>query len=184
MRWASLFGDLEGQLAAAGQLNLESEVSERARMDQAAVGLTDRLRGQLGGSLRVRLPSGMEFDGRLVHVGSEWVVLESGPGSILIPIYSAVVFRGLGRSTSMERSTTDSRLKLSAALRALSRDRALVSLHLRGSGRGSAVSGMIDRVGSDFIEFAVVPSGEYRRARSVVEVLTVPLHAVDAFVSQ
>lgn len=184
MRWAALFGDLEGQLAAASQLSLESEISERARMDQSAVGLADRLRGQLGGSLKARLSSGMEIDGRLVHVGSEWIVLENGPGSTLIPINSAVVFRGLKRSTSMKRSTSDSRLKLTSALRALSRDRALLCLHLRGGGGESAVTGMIDLVGSDFIEFAVVPSGEYRRARNVAEVLTVPIYAVDALVSQ
>ncbi len=172
------------QLATAGQLHLDSEISDRARMEQAAVKLADRLRGQLGGTLKVRVSAHEDFEGRLVHVGSEWLVLESGSQSMLIPFSSAAVIHGLGRSTSATQSFSDSRLKLTSALRVLSRDRAPLSVHLTGTDREGAVNGIIDRVGSDFIEVAVVPSGEYRRARNVVEMVAVPLHAVRAVVSQ
>lgn len=184
MRWAALFEDLEGQLAAAEQLDLASEVSERARMDQAAISLADRLRGQIGCLLRARVQADETFDGRLVHVGSEWLVLEAGPRSVLIPMAATMAFRGLGRSTSMEQSFSENKLKLTSALRALSRDRTLLSVHMKESGREGAATGTIDRVGNDFIEVAVVPSGEYRRARNVSEVVTVPLHAIGAIVSQ
>ncbi|GAB3530337.1 hypothetical protein [Arthrobacter monumenti] len=184
MRWAALFEDLEAQLATAGQLDMDSEISDRARMEQAAVKLVDRLRGQLGGTLKVRVSGHEDFEGRLVHVGSEWLVLESGSQSMLIPFSSATVIHGLGRSTSATPSFSDSRLKLTSALRVLSRDRAPLSVQLVGTEREGSVNGIIDRVGSDFIEVAVVPSGEYRRARNVVETVAVPLHAVRAVVSQ
>lgn len=184
MRWAALFEDLEAQLATADQLDLGSEISDRARMEQAAVKLADRLRGQLGGILRVRVSAHEDFEGRLVHVGSEWLVLESGSQSMLIPFSSVTLVHGLGRSTSANQTFSDSKLKLTSALRALSRDRAPLSVHLVGTGREGAVNGIIDRVGSDFIEVAVVPSGEYRRARNVLETVAAPLHAVVAVVSQ
>lgn len=184
MRWAALFEDLEVQLATASQLDLESEISDRVRMEQATVTLADRLRGQMGSTLKVRPSAHEDFEGRLVHVGSEWLILERGSQSILIPFSSAAVIHGLGRSTSAIQSFSDSRLKLTSALRVLSRDRAPLSVHLVGEGQEGTVNGIIDRVGSDFVEVAVVPSGEYRRARNVLEIVAVPLHAVRAVVSQ
>ncbi|HET7415289.1 MAG TPA: hypothetical protein VFI97_06285 [Arthrobacter sp.] len=184
MRWAALFADLEAQYASTDHLTLESEVAERARMDQSALTLNERLRGQTGAMLKVRTSSDETFEGLLTHVGTEWVVLHSGRRSVLVPLHSAVLFHGLGRATATASSTIESKLRLTSALRALSRDRAALTIHLPCGGASGALHGIIDRVGSDFIEVALIPRGEYRRAGSVVEVVALPLQSIIAVVSQ
>lgn len=184
MRWAALFADLEAQYASSDQLTLESEVADRARMDQSALTLTERLRGQMGTMLKVRTFSDETFEGYLAHVGAEWVVLHSGRRSVLVPMQAAALFHGLGRATAAASGAIESKLRLTSALRALSRDRAALTIHLPGGGTSGALHGTIDRVGHDFIEVALIPRGEYRRAGSVVEVVALPLNSIIAVVSQ
>lgn len=184
MRWAALFEDLEAQYASTDQLALDSEVSERARMDQSALTLVERLRGQIGAVLKVRTSAGDRFEGQLAHVGTEWVVLATGPRSVLIPLRSALVFHGLSRATAAVPSVVESKLQLTSALRALSRDRAALSIYIPAAETSSTLFGTIDRVGRDFVEVALIPKGEYRRAGSVVEVITLPVESIIAVVSQ
>lgn len=183
MRWEALFADLEGQLAGAAQSTLDSEVSELVRLDQSALRMVSRLRGQLGATVRARVSSGQDFEGELVSVGSEWLVLTSGERSTLVPFSAVVHLQGLGRASALDTSISGRKLGLASALRALSRDRARVSLYLRDPARQSGLDGIIDRVGRDFLDLAVVPDHEFRRSRSVSEVFTVPLHALAAVVS-
>ncbi|WP_460464325.1 hypothetical protein [Arthrobacter pigmenti] len=184
MRWAALFEDLEAQYASSDALTLESEVAERARMDQSALTLTERLRGQMGAVLKVRTSTDETFEGQLAHVGPEWVVLHSGRRSVLVPLQSAVLFRGLGRATAPAPSAVESRLRLTSALRALSRDRAALTVHIPSSDGSATLYGTLDRVGSNFAEVALIPRGEYRRPGSVVEVVALPLQSIIAVVSQ
>ncbi|HET7414314.1 MAG TPA: hypothetical protein VFI97_01300 [Arthrobacter sp.] len=184
MRWAALFEDLEAQYASSDQLALESEVAERVRLDQSALTLTERLRGQMGATLKVRTATDDTFEGQLAHVGTEWVVLHSGRRSVLVPLQSAVLFHGLGRATAPAPTNVESKLRLTSALRALSRDRAAVIIHVPAGTVSATLYGTIDRVGKDFAEVALIPRGEYRRAGSVVEVVALPLHSIIAVVSQ
>ncbi|NKX49885.1 hypothetical protein HER39_04710, partial [Arthrobacter deserti] len=155
MRWDALFADLEAQLYAAGQLALESEANERARMDQAALTLADRLRGQPGAALRVRLAGNLVFEGRLAHVGSAWIVLDEPARSVLVALAAVRLVEGLGRTAAAEASGPP-RLGLGSALRALARDREEVMLYLSTGSDGGfhTVAGTIDRVGRDFLEVA------------------------------
>jgi hypothetical protein len=67
------------------------------------------------------------------------------------------------------------RLGLGSALRAIARDRVQVVIGLLD---GSAVTGTVDRVGSDFVEVAEHGPGEPRRRSEVSGVRAVPFAAV------
>lgn len=177
-----MFNDLEAQFAAADLVAIEQEIAERARTEQSAVSMLDRLRGQRGVSLRIRTLGGLVFDGPLRHVGSEWVVLETGSGAALVPVAGIAVVEGLGRQARVERSTVSARLGLGSVLRAFARDRVILSVHLAGG--GSRIDGIIDRVGRDFLELAAVPLGEQRRPGSVAGVLMIQFRSIEAVLSR
>ncbi len=184
MRWDALFEDLDGQLAAAELATIESEVSERVRMEQSGIEFADRLRGQLERNLRIRVESAAVFSGRVVFVGSEWLVLQDGTRSILLPFQGLQSIEGLGRFSATEKSVGRQRLGMASAFRALARDRSRVAIWLRGSDRSSTLSGTIDRVGRDFMEVAIAPTGEFRSADNVSSVNAIPFSAVMAVSSQ
>ncbi|MCA4132275.1 hypothetical protein [Arthrobacter sp. M4] len=179
MRWDALFGDMEAQLAAGRYLGLESETSERTRVDQAGVDLVDRLRGALGTNLTVDLGSGVKVRGILGHAGSEWLVLNDGPHQWLIPYWSVASLQGLGRVAVAERSEVRKALGLASAIRGLARDRQELTVHLMGSQPGMR-HGVVDRVGRDFFDLAITVPGESRRRHDVSAVVTVPIRAVEA----
>jgi hypothetical protein len=178
VRWDALFEDMEAQLAAADQLALESEISERVRMDQSAVEFVDRLRGQVGNTLRFRLQGAVAFTGRLSQVGTGWLTLDAGMRSVLVVQDSVQYVEGLNRSTAVAPAMAKRRLGLGAAFRALARDRAEVQVYLCDD--GGRISGTIDRVGRDFIEMAVLPVGEVRRPGQVGTVWAIPFASVAA----
>ncbi|MGM0929443.1 MAG: hypothetical protein ACQEXN_07025 [Actinomycetota bacterium] len=183
MRWDALFEDLEAQLHATDRLELEAEVNERARIEIAAVDLADRLRGQMGTQLRVRVGAHLRFDGTLAHVGSTWLVLNEGMRSVLVPLAAVQLIEGMGRHAAADESAAR-RLGLGSALRGLGRDRASVGVYLAGNSGTAAAEGVIDRVGADSFDVAAVPSGEDRRAGNVRSVYTVPFTAIAALVSR
>lgn len=184
MRWDALFDDLDGQLAAAELAAVESEVSERVRLEQSGIEFADRIRGQLQRHLRVRVEGGTVFGGEVTHVGSEWLVLRDGTRSVLLPFHSLQSVEGLGRFSRVESSVGRRRLGVASAFRALARDRARVAIYLKGSERTSTLVGTIDRVGRDFIEVAVAPIGELRSAENVSGVFAIPFSALVAVGSQ
>ena len=181
MRWDALFTDLEGQLAASGRLDLEAEITERARLEAAAVELADRLRGSLGLPVGVHLASGTVFEGILSHAGSQALVLNEARHQVLIP-YSAVVrYFGLSRLAITEPSRVRQRLGLASALRGLASDRTRLAVLTSGNAAGeSALHGVIDRVGRDYLDLALAEEGEYRRAAKVRGVATIPFAALSA----
>ena len=175
MRWNALFDDLEAQLAEAEVLGRESEVSERARAELASIGMADRLRGSLGRSVGVHLVSGTDFLGTLSHAGAESLVIDEAAHQILIPYAAVSHYRGIGRYAVAEPSAVRRRLGLANALRSLARDRAPLTVLLAAGTAGEVrISGVIDRVGRDFLDLAVTPPGEARRASNVMDVATVP----------
>ena len=81
----------------------------------------------------------------------------------------------MSRFTAPEAGVVARRLGIGVILRGLSRDRAVVSVRLRGDQR---MTGTIDRVGTDHFDLAVHPDDEPRRERVVREVRCLLLPAV------
>lgn len=181
MRWDALFEDIEAQFAAEHLLGLESEVSERARVEIAGIGVADRLRGAIGQRIDVMLRSGTLVSGALSHVGSEWLILNEGRHQWLVPVAAVLTYQGLGRQARASQSKVAQRLGLASALRMLARDRAELAVHLIVvSPEERAMCGVIDRVGKDHFDLAVTMPGEVRRSGSVVSVATVPFQSLAA----
>ncbi|MHA7275019.1 hypothetical protein [Arthrobacter sp. HLT1-21] len=182
MRWDALFEDLEAQFAAADLLAAESRIAEQSRLELAAVTLLDRLRGQEGAALRVRVRSGATFTGSLRQMGSEWLVLEIGLGAALIPLDALRAIEGVGRRAAADHSVVTTRLGLGSVFRVFGRNRTLLTIQLADN--GARIDGTVDRVGKDFLEVASVPLGEQRRPRNVAGVVLIPFAGVEAVLSR
>ncbi|MBD8044197.1 hypothetical protein H9638_10305 [Arthrobacter sp. Sa2BUA2] len=182
MRWEALFADLEAQLAAAGQSAREAEIADRQRGESAAIQFADRLRGQVGRTLKVHLDSSAEpLTGVLAQMGSGWLLLRSAAGMHLVPLDAVRMVEGMDRFALPDQATV--KLGLLAALRGLARDRYPVHLQLRGALSGT-VYGSIDRVGRDFLELAVLETGQARRRDNVATAAVVPLREIAAVSSR
>ena len=182
MRWDAFFEDMEAQFAAALAASGEAGASDLLRAEQGRITLADRLSAHLARELRVTTGNGCGFTGLLSHVGAEWLVLDGEGQSVLVPYAAVQSVEGLGRGVGPGPAGVHARLGLASAFRALARDRASVSVFT-----GSPLTiheGTVDRVGRDFLELALVPSGEHRRAGNVVGVLAVPFAAVAAVTSR
>jgi hypothetical protein len=182
MRWDAFFEDLEAQFAAALAASGEAGAHDLLRAEQGRVTLAHRLSAHLGHALRVTTVNGHGFSGSLSHVGAEWCVLEGDGQSVLVPYAALQSVEGLGRAVGPGPAGVHARLGLASAFRALARDRASVSV-FTGS-PATVYHGTIDRVGRDFLELALVPSGEHRRAGNVVGVFALPFTAVAAVASR
>ena len=173
MRWDELFADLEAQLDGAATADLAGEVADRTRREIAAVSLVDRARAAVGHAVRVQVLGPGECSGQLLEVGAQWLLVRDAAGrDVLAPWTAVVALTGLGLASvpSTEGGQVFRRLGLTAALRAISRDRAGV---LIGLVDGSVVSGTLDRVGLDFVEISEHPLGEARRSGQVSAVRAV-----------
>jgi hypothetical protein len=183
MRWDALFNDLETQFTEADRLALDTEINELARAEMVGLELADRLRGVLGCRLTVYLASGESFSGTLMHAGGDALVLGEEQHQILIPYAAAARYVGLGRVSATETSSVRRKLGLSHALRSMARDRAELSV-LVGSASGAVrLAGVIDRVGKDYFDLAVLNPGEARRSHQVSQVATIPFTALAAIKS-
>lgn len=181
MRWDALFNDMEAQFAEGDTLSMEAEISERARAEAAGMGVADRLRGSVGTLVKVHLESGAVFEGTLTYAGADAFVLNDKRHQVMIPHGAVSRYAGLGRFSVGEPSIVRSRIGLSNALRALARDRSELTVALRGGDmRDSGVTGVIDRVGLDYIDLAGIRPGEARRALHVGQVSTIPFSALAA----
>jgi hypothetical protein len=174
MRWELLFADLEGQLEAARTAAARVDVAELTRAERSRVQLADRLRGSLGGDLRVLLadqsshPQGL-VEGRLVDAAVEWFLLSAGAGvQVLVPTPAVRAVRGLTPWVAPDAGVVERRLGLGHVLRALARDRVGVQV-LTDAG---VLTGRIDMVGADHLELTdgaaswVVPFGAVLFVRS------------------
>ncbi|MET4588896.1 hypothetical protein [Arthrobacter sp. 754] len=185
MRWDALFSDMEAQFAEGDRLEVEAEISERARIEIASIALCDRLRGSLNSHLTVHLLCGRTYEGTLSHAAADALVLTEVRHQILIPYGAVARYTGLGRTSLAEPSPVRRRIGLSSALRGLARDRSELVVTLRsGPERDSGLSGVIDRVGSDFFDVALVSPGEARRASQVRQVATIPFESLGAIRSR
>lgn len=181
MRWDALFSDIEAQFAEGERLAVDAEISERARVETASVALADRLRGSLNSHVSAYLTCGRVFEGTLSHAGADALVLNEPRHQVLIPYGAVARYAGLGRVSVAETSSVRRRIGLAHALRGLLRDRTGLAVTLRHvPDMDSGLAGVIDRVGSDFFDLALVTPGEARRASQVRQVATVPFEALGA----
>ncbi|GAB3363674.1 hypothetical protein [Modestobacter lapidis] len=180
MRWEQLFADLEAQFAAHSPDDEELEAASRFRAEYGRLLLTDRLRGARGWPVTLTCRGAGELGGRLVDVGTDWLLLTDATGRELLVATAAVrSVGGLGAATAppAEVGPVARRLDLRRALRGLARDRAAVQCLLDD---GSVLAGTVDRVGADFLELAEHPLDLPRRRDAVTGVRAVVLDAVAA----
>ena len=183
MRWERLFDDLQAQMDAEGQRDLELEVSDRTRRERAQVGLHERLIAHRGLGVELRLAAGVRVSGKVVDAGSDWLLVDdhSGQGvhgdrGSLVPFGAIVTINGLGvRAAAGSGVATAKRFGLGYALRGLSRDRSVVSLTDIG---GSVTTGTIDAVGADALDLSEHSADVARRAENIVARRVVPFTAI------
>ncbi|USQ75277.1 hypothetical protein [Ornithinimicrobium cryptoxanthini] len=180
MRWTDLFDDLEAQLAAQEAAQVQGEVAEHTRAALGRVSLSERFLADLGARVRLSLRGGLVVEGALSEVASDWLVLQEDgaarPRELLIVTATVLSVSGLsGRSDAGRPSRVQRSLDLRQALRALSRDRALVRAHDLD---GGLALGTIDRVGADHLDLSRHPDDLPRRDRDVFSVVSIPYQAL------
>ncbi len=174
MRWERLFADLEAQLAAEANRDLASEVADRTRHERSLLDLSARLLSGLGSTVTVAAGTA-SLTGRLLDVGGGWLLLEPVAGrSVLVPFSAVDAVRGLGPRASAP-TVLGRSFGLASALRAVSRDRAVVQVAQRS---GRTTIGTIDMVGADHVELAEHAPDEPRRPANVHGVVLVPFLAL------
>ncbi|MCU1594933.1 MAG: uncharacterized protein JWO12_2325 [Frankiales bacterium] len=180
MRWDELFADLEAQLEAAAAAELAGEVRDRTRREHSLLGLVDRLRASSGHTLAVLTQGAGTVHGRLLDVGSDWILLEETSRSeLLLSTAQVLGISGVGVRSDVPGAEGEvaRRLDLRWALRGLARSRIGVQVVLVD---GSVLAGTIDRVGADHVDLAEHAAGEARRASAVRQVRVLPLPALTA----
>jgi hypothetical protein len=178
MRWQQLFADLEAQMEEAQAAEERSESASRARAEIGAIHFAERLRGALGMPLTLGCGAAGQITGRLVEVGADWLLLEDEQARSCLVATAAVRWvGGLGRLTSAPEAAglVRAQLNLRRALRGLARDRSQVQVVLDD---GGVLSGTLDRVGADYLEFAEHPGDVPRRAEAVQSVRALVIDAV------
>ena len=176
-RWEGLFADLEARWAAEEAGSVAAEVDARTRGEFGEVGLVDRVRAAVDQPVRVVVTGGLALAGTLSRVGPDWLaVVEDTGREALVPLAAVRQVGGLTRWVDGPGAVAG-RLGLRSALRAVSRDRSGVRVHLVD---GEVLDATLDRVGADHVDLAVHAPGEARRARAVRGVVAVPLTALAA----
>lgn len=183
MRWDQLFEDLEAQLAALAREELAAEVGEHTRAERGRVELAHRLTAAVDRHLRVRVWGMGWLPVRLVDVGAGWVLVEgeselAGRGrELLVPLGALLAVEDLGRLAEGRAAAASRRFGISHALRAISRDRAVVRVHDRS---GDHVTGTVDRVLADHLDLARHADDEARRPGAVRGTVSIPYEALAA----
>ena len=177
MRWDRLFDDLQAQMDADGQRELDLEVSDRTRRERAQVGLHERFIAHRGLSVELRLTAGVLVSGRVADAGSDWLLVhDHRDRSSLVPFAAIVTINGLGlRAAAGSGVASAKRFGLGYALRGLSRDRSVVSLTDIG---GAVTTGTVDAVGADALDLSEHPGDVARRAENIVAHRVIPFAAI------
>jgi hypothetical protein len=180
MRWDDLFADLDAQLEAAEAAGLAGEVTDRTRREHGQLRLVDRLRPVLGATLTVTCTGVGTAHGRLLDVGTDWLLLEeTGKRELLLSGATVLAVSGIGTRSDVSGAEGEvtRRLDLRWALRGLARNRAGVQVVLVD---GTVAVGTFDRVGADHVDLAEHPPGEARRASAVRQVRVLRLSGISA----
>lgn len=180
MRWDDLFADLEAQQTQLEHRERELEVAEQTRAERGQIELVHRLVPAEGRDLRLRVRGAGWLAATLVDVGTDWLLLDHGGTldgrgrEVLVPLAAVTAVEGLPLRVG-EHTAVGRRLGLRSALRAVSRDRAVVRVHDR---EGDHVTGTIDRVLADHLDLTRHPDDSARRASAVRGVVSLPYDAL------
>jgi hypothetical protein len=178
MRLDALFEDLESQFDALQDGDLYGEVADRIRTEVGRITVLDRLRGAVGGVVRVEVGNGRLLQGVLSRVGKDCLLLEAERyDEWLVPAAALTAVHGLGPFAEPADGVVAGKLGLAHLLRGIARDRSPVTLFCRGS-EAVPVTGTVDRVGADFVEIAEHPLDAPRRRGEVYNVRLVPTAAL------
>ncbi|MGD8199816.1 hypothetical protein ACQE98_04050 [Ornithinimicrobium sp. W1679] len=180
MRWDDLFEDLGAQLELMERQELAAETAEHVRAERGRVRLTDRLVAGTEEPLRLRVRGCGWLEARLRDVGTDWLLLEQGGGQqpgqeLIVPTAAVTAVEGLTRRADVGEAVGSRRFGLRHALRAVSRDRAVVRLH---DVDGDHVTGTLDRVLADHCDLTRHADDEPRRPSATRGVLSVPYAAL------
>lgn len=191
VRWDRLFADLEARFDDLADEEAAAEQADRDRVATGAVTLVQRLGGAVGQRIRLTVIGGTHREGTLRTIGRDFVLLQDDGGrDVLVALAAVAAVGGLTARTAPPTPDRPSRLDLRRVLRSIARDRAVVALSIGsgvvgpaasvpdGSGSLAELVGTLDRVGADFVELAIHPVGEPRRAGLVRGVSLVSLAAV------
>lgn len=181
MRWERLFADLELQLEAAADDELDAQVADRTRRELAATSFEGRLRGAAGQVIELQVTGVGALAGEVRRVGPGWLLLDVARGAPAVVVTGFVVgVRDLPvAAREVQRDgVVAADAGLPQILRVLSRDRTATSIVLAD---GTALTGTIDRVGTDYLDLAEHPLDEARRAATIRGVRTLPLAVVAVF---
>jgi len=174
VRWDRLFDDLEAQLRLEEVRDRDAETADRTRHERSQLDLQARLVSNVGTAhLGLRLPTAM-VTGRLVDVGPDWLLLEHHDRATVVSLAAVRSMTGL-QPGARTPSVVARRFGLGAALRVVSRDRAVVELV---DLEGTAVTGTIDVVGADHLQLAQHAADASRRKSNIVGRLLVPFWAL------
>ncbi|WP_295702617.1 hypothetical protein [Lapillicoccus sp.] len=178
MRWDELFDDLEARSVEEGRRDLDAEVADRTRRERALLGLQDRFTAcQAGDPVSVRVAGAGTVAGRVTGVGADWVLLAERPQHPVLVAFAAIRMITGASARSEQVGAVAKAFGLGSALRAVSRDRAVVEVI---DLEGTALTGTIDVVGRDFVDLAEHPSDLPRRPEHVVAIRSVPFAAMAA----
>lgn len=178
MRWSRFFDDLEAQLAMQDQADVAAEAAEHARAARSRTLLVERLVASGAARLTLTIRGSGKLSGVLSEVGSDWCVLHTeviGPQrrqDVLVRLPAVLGVTGLPVQVDQREGAGQRRFSLGSALRALSRDRAVLQLT---DVEGAHLTGTIDRVGADYLDLADHAADVPRRADAVRSWHSVPL---------
>ena len=155
---AKLFEDLEQQAEALQLAERDAEVADRAQGEYAAVGLAARLHASVGMRVRLGVVGVGRLEGHVRRVGPEWLGVRGARGGVTEgPAYNWIVRVAALRSVqgASDQAVSEAarpvaaRLGIGSVLRGLARSQTGVLVHHLD---GSSCSGVIGRVGADFVE--------------------------------
>lgn len=188
-RWDRLFDDLQAQLDRDEVAERSAERAEHTRAVRGEARLLDRLAGSAGDLLRVHLRGHGIVEGVVVTLGADWFVLHGSPGSAiaqgsgrawLVPDSAVTGIWGLSARIDPHEGLSRRRLDIRHAIRAISRDRAVVRVATVDGGQST---GTIDRVGRDHLDLSEHPEDLPRRSHAVRATVVIPVSAISSVVS-
>jgi sRNA-binding regulator protein Hfq len=153
VRWNDLFGDLEGQLAAAHDAEFATEVLELATAERASVALSERLAAAPGVTVVLHLVGGTVLRGAVADANPSWVLLHDSAREHLVPTGAIAAVEG-APDGSVPLREIERRLTLGHALRLVARDASPVLVETSGG----EFRGKIGAVGADHCD-VVLDSG-------------------------